>query len=324
MDAVPKPVYVPPNNFVHASHSCKECSIVPKGNLYRCKVCRNFFLCESCFQNVSHSEHAFDFTPRKFTPWKAAMRAVAPILPTNLIQNLQHRELTEQDYQMLLTLDSGPQQQGTIPLQIINSFPVIKLSTAQDCLRVRLDAERVCTVCVEKITYGDLVRQIPCGHGFHQACIDKWLLHQRSTCPSCGSAAYTCLDPENGGPPDMEKASYVAAKQQYGIVNPKARQKRRQKKKQVPDILNTRMATLMITGSEALHRPVRLPPIQNNSVLEMAPAAESTPLAIGNVTPSKNSCIIKRKPSSIVRKLCRLPPIRDAPVKLDLIINKIV
>jgi len=47
-------------------------------------------------------------------------------LPEGLIQNLQNRELSEEDYNTLLLLDQKAIQ-GSIPLHVINSFPTKKI-----------------------------------------------------------------------------------------------------------------------------------------------------------------------------------------------------
>jgi E3 ubiquitin-protein ligase ZSWIM2 len=158
------------NTYLHVKHECKECHDTPRGNLYRCTLCKDHYLCRECFDKGSHPEHAFEFIPKKHQPWKSASRAVEPTLPPNLVQDLQNRELKDEDYQLLLQLD-GKQQQGTIPLNIINSFPVVKLCSARNCVKARLDEHRICKVCVAPISFGELIRQIPCGHGFHQHCI---------------------------------------------------------------------------------------------------------------------------------------------------------
>jgi hypothetical protein len=41
-----------------------------------------------------------------------------------------------------------------------------------------------CTVCLCEYEGGDEMRRLPCGHDFHQACIDKWMT-QHTTCPIC-------------------------------------------------------------------------------------------------------------------------------------------
>eukprot|EP00947_MAST-08B_sp_MAST-8B-sp1_P003472 g3472.t1 len=47
-----------------------------------------------------------------------------------------------------------------------------------------LDEPANCTICLEEITKGVAIRDFPCGHPFHLACIDRWL-RQKHTCPSC-------------------------------------------------------------------------------------------------------------------------------------------
>uniref|UniRef100_A0A453LKV9 RING-type domain-containing protein n=1 Tax=Aegilops tauschii subsp. strangulata TaxID=200361 RepID=A0A453LKV9_AEGTS len=45
-----------------------------------------------------------------------------------------------------------------------------------------------CAICLAEFTRGDEVRVLPhCGHGFHTACVDAWLLSS-TTCPSCRRA----------------------------------------------------------------------------------------------------------------------------------------
>ncbi|MQL90516.1 hypothetical protein Taro_023111 [Colocasia esculenta] len=41
-----------------------------------------------------------------------------------------------------------------------------------------------CTICLADFTEGVEVRVLPCGHGFHIACIDLWL-SSHATCPTC-------------------------------------------------------------------------------------------------------------------------------------------
>ncbi|KAM0876998.1 hypothetical protein ACQ4PT_035785 [Festuca glaucescens] len=42
-----------------------------------------------------------------------------------------------------------------------------------------------CAICLAEFASGDEVRVLPtCGHGFHVACVDVWLMSS-STCPSC-------------------------------------------------------------------------------------------------------------------------------------------
>nr|AEL13393.1 ring finger protein [Zea mays] len=44
--------------------------------------------------------------------------------------------------------------------------------------------ELTCSVCLEQVMVGDLLRSLPCLHQFHVNCIDPWL-RQQGTCPIC-------------------------------------------------------------------------------------------------------------------------------------------
>lgn len=53
------------------------------------------------------------------------------------------------------------------------------------------DGHVECAVCLSKFEEGDEIRQLPCCHSFHKACLDKWLDHQQITCPLCRSCLLT-------------------------------------------------------------------------------------------------------------------------------------
>lgn len=42
-----------------------------------------------------------------------------------------------------------------------------------------------CSICIEYFIEEENVRILPCGHVYHQYCIDPWLLDFSSTCPLC-------------------------------------------------------------------------------------------------------------------------------------------
>jgi len=42
-----------------------------------------------------------------------------------------------------------------------------------------------CHICLEEFVKEDQVRDLPCGHCFHAACIDDWLADKSGSCPVC-------------------------------------------------------------------------------------------------------------------------------------------
>ena len=60
--------------------------------------------------------------------------------------------------------------------------------------------EEGCALCLEPYADGELLRHLPCGHAFHRACIDVWLLDKRRglkrACPLCKADP---LAPERNG-----------------------------------------------------------------------------------------------------------------------------
>ncbi|MED6158576.1 E3 ubiquitin-protein ligase sdir1 [Stylosanthes scabra] len=126
---------------------------------------------------------------------------------------LLDREFDDLDYDTLRALDSD--NVSTTPSMTeeeINALPVHKYkisgpqrstssmqqpssSTATDTEKKQdnsngvgsmksSDDELTCSVCLEQVSVGDVLRSLPCLHQFHANCIDPWL-RQQGTCPVC-------------------------------------------------------------------------------------------------------------------------------------------
>ncbi|CAD7922454.1 unnamed protein product [Amoebophrya sp. A25] len=48
------------------------------------------------------------------------------------------------------------------------------------------DDEADCAICYGPYSRGDHIRRLKCGHTFHVACVDTWLLGHQNKCPLCG------------------------------------------------------------------------------------------------------------------------------------------
>ncbi len=42
-----------------------------------------------------------------------------------------------------------------------------------------------CTVCLEDLKRGDMMKELSCKHQFHSGCIDEWLKRGDARCPNC-------------------------------------------------------------------------------------------------------------------------------------------
>ena len=89
---------------------------------------------------------------------------------------LQTRELTPEDYEILLMLDQSVKPK-TLSKDKINSFPCVIL----DC-----DCDDTCTICMTSYEKGESQKTLPCGHKFHTPCIDHWLTNSSIKCPLDG------------------------------------------------------------------------------------------------------------------------------------------
>lgn len=121
---------------------------------------------------------------------------------------LLDRDFDDLDYETLRALDSDNVSSTTsMSEEEINALPVHKYqgrgpgsedssskadSPSSSTPEVKQDAsnaksledDMTCTVCLEHVKRGDLLRTLPCLHQFHVNCIDPWL-SQQGTCPVC-------------------------------------------------------------------------------------------------------------------------------------------
>ncbi|KAK6190912.1 hypothetical protein SNE40_002678 [Patella caerulea] len=95
----------------------------------------------------------------------------------SLLINLQHRELTPEDYEILSMLDESVAPK-TVSSNHLTSFKTEKVSDSF--------TNKMCSICMEMYTLGQTVKYLPCGHEFHDHCIDMWLSNSSRNCPLDG------------------------------------------------------------------------------------------------------------------------------------------
>jgi hypothetical protein len=108
-----------------------------------------------------------------------------PVLDCGLtaaqIQELASRELTPEDYELLLLLDNQIRPK-TVDTNIISKFP--KKIFSEDQIEQLGDT---CSICYCDYSPGEELSFIPaCNHGFHSECIQKWLSESSTKCPLDG------------------------------------------------------------------------------------------------------------------------------------------
>lgn len=93
----------------------------------------------------------------------------------NLLMNLQHRDLTPEDYDMLLRLDEARVKPKTMSEDKLSAF---KTETVESN-----DELEVCPICMDLYEKGQIKKFLPCQHAFHIDCIDSWLKNSSMNCP---------------------------------------------------------------------------------------------------------------------------------------------
>lgn len=102
-------------------------------------------------------------------------------LRASQVSDILFRELTPEDYDMLLQLD-----ETVVKAPSVSRSSVDKLPTA----RHEDFCGESCTVCLVALEKNDSVSVLPCRHLFHHVCISKWLTEQRPVCPLCSTEVF--------------------------------------------------------------------------------------------------------------------------------------
>lgn len=101
------------------------------------------------------------------------------LLPSQ-VSDILFRELTPEDYDLLLHLDESIERRAASRFSV-DSLP---RAWASDFLG------ESCTVCLGAFEEGDSVAALPCKHFFHRSCIERWLTERRPVCPLCSSEVF--------------------------------------------------------------------------------------------------------------------------------------
>lgn len=95
----------------------------------------------------------------------------------NILINLQHRELTPEDYELLCRLDERVAPK-TVSKDVLSALETDLVSSES--------IGEICTVCMDPYEIGQSRKFLPCNHVFHAKCIDMWLENSSQNCPVDG------------------------------------------------------------------------------------------------------------------------------------------
>ena len=105
---------------------------------------------------------------------------------SHLLVSLQHRDITAEDYELLLELDASVAPK-TVSESQLASLPVQHLVDDDACVK----DDSFCSVCMMAFCAGEATKTLPCKHRFHDVCIDRWLSLSSICCPLDGLPVFS-------------------------------------------------------------------------------------------------------------------------------------
>ena len=115
-------------------------------------------------------ERTFSTNPGTFT---VMMRRRHTGMAGDAIDNMSYDRLLE-------VFGDGSENRGA-EMSTIQSLPS---ATLKDVEKELPEEQRQCAICLEAFQNGQTRRSLPCLHGFHEECIDRWL-QSNAVCPIC-------------------------------------------------------------------------------------------------------------------------------------------
>jgi len=94
------------------------------------------------------------------------------------IVDLQHRDITPEDYELLLRLDEDVAPK-TVSKDILDGLE----TTTSESLGL---TGEICSICMEEFKAEEVLKKLLCGHSFHSPCVDRWLTFSSCACPLDG------------------------------------------------------------------------------------------------------------------------------------------
>ncbi|ETP54022.1 hypothetical protein F442_01137 [Phytophthora nicotianae P10297] len=170
---------------VHKGALCRKCKTKPiRCERYRCVRCKNVDLCARCFKSNAHLNHAFVMKQNVSDPWIPALRENQPrtAISSDLIRDLESRELSTNDYDVLLQLDHGDKR----PIQDYLVKVISGSKVSADSAKTFGEPGATCSLCAQNLRIKAALHSTLCGHVFHESCLARSMLSQVYVCPFPG------------------------------------------------------------------------------------------------------------------------------------------
>lgn len=168
---------------VHPHVTCDGCHSGPtlRGRVWHCADCEDFDLCAQCYQNRDRLGH-----PRshRFQPRPPQQRIERRGMPSQLLmQMLESAMLSEA---LRRSVEGEPVDEAARAeargAEVFASLPRQTWSPSLSSGDGSQGSE--CCLCLDEYKVGDKVVMLPCGHFFHEDCVQPWFAKSLA-CPLC-------------------------------------------------------------------------------------------------------------------------------------------
>ena len=171
-----------------------RCVICPVSIFLRFLVIQNYDLCGGCFRRDIHSQHQLVSCSDRLD-WAPAPRKVKDSFSQHarFLQQLQMREISVLDYDLLLQLDQPVNTK--MHDYLVESLPIL----------TNLDDPQPCCLC-SNLERHPILRSLLCGHYAHTRCLaGAFVFDLEAVCPLDSKVILPGLDPQNFSTKSVKK-----------------------------------------------------------------------------------------------------------------------
>lgn len=157
--------------------------------------------------------------PAPSTPASALVAPAAPIAVTTTPSPGQERSLDEvnaerqQQWDELERQSKKHWEEVGLLAAMLMSTPKLRVKTIDELKRSKCTlGDDCCPICLDDYDSDQLYRELPCGHVFHQDCVDSWLT-KRVSCPVCKASVIDgCSELDRNAAKEMIRVNLARAR----------------------------------------------------------------------------------------------------------------